>query len=104
MLNNLGLERLANPCFVVHPSVTRKFSTRDPKAALSETIGLAKAIDLRIVHKEIINVKKPSPAVFLRRGAIDRLSILITDCRDTDGVNAIVVMDCILSPIQQRNL
>ncbi len=104
MLSNLDLERLATPCFVVHPSVTRKFSTRDPKAALSETIGLAEAIDLRIVHKEIINVKKPNPAVFLGRGVIDRLSILITDCTDTDGFDAIVVMDCILSPIQQRNL
>ena len=53
---------------VIHPVLTqsaagdevnsRKF-VRDPEAALEEALGLAHAIDLEVMHAEIVRLKRP---------------------------------------------
>jgi len=85
---------------VVHPH--HKGSARDgrlPEARLDEAVGLAAAIDLDVVHAEVVPVTRPRPATLLGAGAVERLEPQIA------GLEAgLVVMDCALSPVQQRNL
>jgi GTPase len=72
---------------------------RSPAARLEEAVGLARAIDLDVVHAGTVAMSDIRPATFLGRGKVDELA----------GVVAalpvhLVVMDCAISPVQQRNL
>lgn len=71
----------------------------DLKAALEEAIGLAIAIDLDVVHSQIIQLKKPTPATMIGRGNVESLTEIIKEHKIT-----LVVFDGILTPVQQRNL
>lgn len=85
---------------VLHPAVRRNAGeARLPEARLEEAIGLAEAIDLEIIHSEVIPVSNVKPATFLGGGAVERLKPLLEESEAM-----LVVMDCHLSPIQQRNL
>jgi GTP-binding protein HflX len=66
---------------------------------LEEAIGLARAIRLDVVRAEIARVTRPQPGSLLGRGTVENLGKLISD--DTIGL---VVVDGVLSPVQQRNL
>lgn len=70
-----------------------------PEARLDEAVGLAQAIDLDIRLAEVVPVNRPKPATFLGGGAVERLAEQIA-AADID----LVVVDCHLSPVQQRNL
>src|ERR1044071_286947 len=72
---------------------------RNSQARLEEAVGLARAIDLTVVDAIITPVSQIRPATFLGKGKVEEIVGLVTG-------NAIelVVMDCALSPIQQRNL
>src|SRR5246500_2176157 len=72
---------------------------RNSEARLEEAKGLARAIDLTVVDAIITPVSQIRPATFLGKGKVEEIVGLVTG-------NAIelVVMDCALSPIQQRNL
>ena len=91
---------------VVHPElskyaregVERKF-TRDPQASLEEAVGLARAIDLEVVHTEIVNLQRVTPATFIGSGVVDRLKPFVEDMEA-----GLVFVDHSLSPVQQRNL
>ncbi len=72
---------------------------RLPEARLDEAVGLAEAIDLDVALAEVITVSKYKPATYLGTGAVERLAPLIKE----HGAE-LVVMDCHLSPVQQRNL
>ena len=74
-------------------------SSRLPGARLEEALGLARAIDLDIVHSEIVNVAQPRPATLLGSGKVDALAETV---RETQAELAIV--DHPLTPVQQRNL
>jgi len=62
-------------------------------------VGLAEAIDLDVALAEVIPVSKYKPATYLGTGAVERLAPLIKEYEAS-----LVVMDCKLSPVQQRNL
>ena len=105
MIETAEIQEVATPCFVVHPNIsTTHRVTRDADAGLAEAVGLAGAIDLKIVHAEVINIARPRPSAFLGKGAIERLNQMVFAHSEQEGSKAIVIMDCTLSPVQQRNL
>jgi GTP-binding protein HflX len=85
---------------VLHPHVKAGAeAARLPEARLQEAVGLAEAIALDVVLTEVVPVSRVKPATFLGGGAVERLTPEIAE-RDI----GLVVVDCHLSPIQQRNL
>jgi len=74
-------------------------SRRSFEARLDEAVGLARAIDLDIVHQEIAPLKLPRPATYIGSGKIDQIKAIIetTEAR-------LMMVDGALSPVQQRNL
>src|SRR5262245_39650027 len=76
-----------------------KASSRSPDARLEEAVGLARAIDLNVVSSGIVPLGAIRPATFIGKGKVEEVAGLIK--ADDAGI---VVMDCALSPVQQRNL
>ena len=72
---------------------------REPAAKLDEAIGLARAIDLDVEQSGIVMLNALRPATYLGKGKVEEISGLV---KSFDA--GIVVMDCALSPVQQRNL
>ena len=84
---------------VLYPDLPRQPNRRDPDARLEEAVGLAAAIDLKIVHAEVVRVPRVRPATLLGGGAVETFKTLIEAQEVT-----LVVVDGELSPVQQRNL
>jgi GTP-binding protein HflX len=72
---------------------------RAPEARLDEAVGLARAIDLIVVDSGIVPLQQIRPATFIGKGKVDEIAGLVKS--EEAGL---VVMDCALSPVQQRNL
>ena len=72
---------------------------RSPEAKLDESVGLAHAIDLDVVSSGIVPLAEIRPATFVGKGKVEEIAALVKG--DEAGI---VVMDCALSPVQQRNL
>jgi GTP-binding protein HflX len=87
---------------VIEP-ILRRVATlageRGPAAKLDEAVGLARAIDLDVEQSGIVMLNALRPATFLGKGKVEEISGLV---QSFDA--GIVVMDCALSPVQQRNL
>ena len=91
-----GIER----ALVLHPDLrTAPRPVRGAEARLDESVGLAAAIDLEVVHAEAVTVPRPRPATLFGKGVVDRFA-------DFVGATEIgvAVIDAALSPVQQRNL
>jgi GTPase len=72
---------------------------RTPEAKLDEAVGLARAIDLAVVSSGIVTLADVRPATFVGKGKVEEIAGLVKG--EEIGI---VVMDCPLSPVQQRNL
>jgi GTPase len=72
---------------------------RSPEARMEEAVGLARAIDLDVVGAEAVNLAEIRPATFVGKGKVETLA-----ARVKEEEVGLVVMDCALSPVQQRNL
>jgi GTPase len=72
---------------------------RSPEAKLDEAVGLARAIDLAVVEAGIVQLSDIRPATYIGKGKVEELAGVIKS--DEAGI---VVMDCALSPVQQRSL
>jgi GTP-binding protein HflX len=72
---------------------------RSIEARLEEGIGLARSIRLDVVRSEIAWITRPRPSCLLGRGALENLGAMISD-----NDIGLVVVDGVLSPVQQRNL
>jgi GTPase len=68
-------------------------------ARLDEAVGLAQAIDLDVVDKGIAAVSEIRPSTWLGKGKVEELAGVVKSHEA-----GLVVMDCALSPVQQRNL
>ena len=66
---------------------------------MEEAIGLARAIHLDVVGAEIARITRPRPSCLLGRGTLENVGAVISG----NGVG-LVVVDGVLSPVQQRNL
>jgi len=91
---------------VVHPAPKSapgqgngEASTRSVEARLEEAVGLARAIRLVVVRAEITRLARRRPATLFGTGTVDNFREWIKD----DAVS-LVVVDGVLSPVQQRNL
>ena len=72
---------------------------RTPEARLEEAVGLARAIDLTVVEAGLVTLNDIRPATYIGKGKVDEIAGL------AKGQSAsVVVMDCPISPVQQRNL
>jgi GTP-binding protein HflX len=72
---------------------------RAPEARLGEAVGLAAAIDLEVVESGTVPLNEVRPATYIGKGKVDEIAGLVKSL-DIE----LVVMDCALSPVQQRNL
>ena len=72
---------------------------REPQARLEEAVGLAAAIDLDVVTASIVSIAAPRPATYLGKGKVEEIAGFV-QAEEID----LVMMDCALSPVQQRNL
>jgi GTP-binding protein HflX len=84
---------------VVCPYLTRGEASRTPEARREEAEGLASAIDLAVIGSQVATLSEIRPATYLGKGKVDEIAARVT----AEEV-ALVVMDCALSPVQQRNL
>ncbi len=90
--------------YVIHPyakSGPKSYgvASRTPSARLDEAMALAEAINVDLIGGEIVPLAKIRPATYIGTGKLKEIKAFLED-------NAIdlVVFDCELSPIQQRNL
>jgi GTPase len=72
---------------------------RSSEARLEEAVGLTMAIDLTIIDSEIVALRQPRPATLLGLGKVEEIAARI----EAEEIS-LVMMDCALSPVQQRNL
>ena len=73
--------------------------SRNVGARLEEATGLARAIDLEVQDAIIAPISQIRPATYLGKGKVEEIAGLVS----THKVE-LVVTDCALSPVQQRNL
>jgi GTP-binding protein HflX len=72
---------------------------RTPDARLEEAVGLARAIDLNVVDAGLVTLNNVRPATYVGKGKVDEIAGL---AKSLDA--SVVIMDCPVSPVQQRNL
>jgi GTP-binding protein HflX len=72
---------------------------RSAQAKLDEAVGLARAIDLDVLESGIVPVSEIRPATYIGSGKVAEIAGLIKTLEA-----GLAVMDCALSPVQQRNL
>jgi len=72
---------------------------RTPEARLEEASGLARAIDLNVVEQGQVALGEIRPATYIGKGKVDEIAGLVKS-----HTASVVVMDCPVSPVQQRNL
>ncbi len=81
-------------------AVTRTVDeSRSSEARIAEARGLAEAIDVDVGGTEIVGLSQIRPATYLGQGKVEALA-----ARTKDETIDLVIMDCALSPVQQRNL
>src|SRR5712691_1486619 len=80
-------------------SARAKSALRSPEAKLDEAVGLARAIDLNVVASGIVPLGDIRPATFIGKGKVEEIAGLVKG-----EAAGLVVMDCALAPVQQRNL
>jgi GTP-binding protein HflX len=86
-----GLSRAGQAC--------RSADMRAPEARLAEAAGLARAIDLNVVEQGLVMLSAVRPATYIGKGKVDEITGLVKSLSAS-----VVVMDCPVSPVQQRNL
>ncbi|MEM7242130.1 MAG: GTPase HflX [Pseudomonadota bacterium] len=85
---------------VLHLDLRNSETTKDPNAGLEEAVSLTAALpDLTIVHSEVVTLRTVKAGTLLGAGKLDDLSALIEDQEI-----GLVIIDGVVSPIQQRNL
>ena len=85
--------------FVIEVDLKTQKNMRSASARLQEALSLTKAIDLNVVGFETVSLKEIKSGTYLGTGTIERLNDKLKECEAE-----LVLMDCSLSPIQQRNL
>lgn len=85
---------------VIHPTLTGKARPdRSLHASLEEAVGLAGAIDLAVSHAAIVRLQKVTPATYIGKGKVEDFAELVKEQEI-----GLAILDCSLTPVQQRNL
>jgi GTP-binding protein HflX len=72
---------------------------RSPETRLEEAVGLARAIDLDVAEAGLVPLSEIRPATYIGKGKVEEFAGLVKSLEA-----GVVVMDCAISPVQQRNL
>lgn len=84
---------------MICPFVVNQTKLLSEQSRMEEASGLVLAINLNIVYTETVKLKEIKPATYFSRGFIEKIKAVI------DGYEiSLMVVDALLSPIQQRNL
>lgn len=90
----------ASRTLVLHPYVHRSATQRrELEACLSEAEGLARSIDVDLLEVQGVALRQSTPATLIGSGKVEELAAYI----EGNEVE-LVIMDCALTPVQQRNL
>jgi hypothetical protein len=92
---------------VLHPNSKRissqnnvsKVYDHSVEAQMGELLNLTKAISLNVKHSEAVTLKNVLASTLFGSGVIQRIRSIINDT-----ISSLVVVNCSLTPIQQRNL
>ena len=84
---------------VIQPHVRSWRLPREADVMLDEAIGLGQAINLEVVHAEVIPLQAPHAPTFLRAGQLERIGEIADDYD-----HPLIIVNTALSPVQQRNL
>ena len=95
----LVIEPLLKHAAARHSSARSIADSRTPEARLEEASGLARAIDLNVVHGGIVTLNQIRPATYLGTGKVDEIAGVVKSLSVS-----VVIMDCPVSPVQQKNL
>jgi GTP-binding protein HflX len=90
-------------CLVIHPVLPNDFENRSigrsPETQLDEAVGLAAAIQLKVLKAHIAKIYKITAGYLLGEGARETIKQLVEE-HDPH----VVIVNATLSPVQQRNL
>lgn len=87
-------------CIVVYPDVAKSQpSTRSVEEIVQEGVGLAEAIQLEVLFAGAYKVARLSPGYLFGKGHRDTIAEIVADLKPQ-----VVIVNCALSPVQQRNL
>lgn len=84
---------------VIFPEIAEQYLSISAEARLAEAVGLALAINLEVVHQEIVRLRNIKPATLIGQGVLERLRPQLIEKKAE-----LLVVDASLTPIQQRNL
>ena len=94
-----GRALVIGPYRKTRKSRARAACVRSPQARIEEATGLALAIDLDVIETGIVTLNEIRPATYIGKGKVEEIAGLVKAHEI-----GLVVMDCALSPVQQRNL
>jgi GTPase len=97
-ISSTGRCLVLHPVLKLAPSETRD-EARSPEGRLDEAIGLAAAINLHVMHADVVRVSRWRPATLIGSGAVETYAKVIAEKEIT-----VAVIDAAVSPVQQRNL
>ena len=84
---------------VLLPVLEGESLTRSVTGRLAEAVGLARAIDLEVVHEEAVRVRRARPATLFGTGVVETFARTV-ELQEIE----LCVVDAALGPVQQRNL
>lgn len=75
-------------------------SLRTLNAKLEEAVNLTEALDLNVVHREIIQLRTINPKTFIGKGKLEEVERVLDSSEGAD----VVIVNTVLSPRHQKNL
>lgn len=84
---------------IVFPDILGQKISLSADSRLKEAEGLALAINIDVCYKEIAKIRNVKPATLVGQGVLDRLLNEVEEQK-----LELIIFDCSLTPIQQRNL
>lgn len=96
----MGEERSATRAFVLHPEIKTDRLRRNAEAALEEGVALARALpELDVAGAQVVGLPKVHPGMLFGKGKIQEIKQWLEDAEA-----GLVLIDGLVSPVQQRNL
>lgn len=85
--------------YIIHPTDKKILQTRDVDDVIEEAEGLARAISLNVLHTRHVKFSSINAGAFFTSGIREEIAEELKALEPT-----IVIVNCALSPVQQRNL
>ncbi|MCH7864766.1 MAG: GTPase HflX, partial [Proteobacteria bacterium] len=104
-----GGDRERETCLVIHPRL-KSAADRGRGSSPDEAVGLAQAINLDVLHIEIVPMGRRQPSTLFGSGTVARLGALVSGNGHEGPGNgngkgiSVVIVNAPLTPVQQRNL